>query len=270
MARLAKTHVYAALERAAQNILSAAGADPFVSRRDIRNKLRELGGVEQQLTDIFYRFMDHRDSKPGARITQTDVDETLAYAKEKLVDAYDLNNNGFSKDEVEKMSLTGRLAVQFARILKAGGTSGGIETTEDILDVLKDLGEGLYFPAWANEADAVLKLFHREAQLEALTPETFSATLGLDPGNPAEEVYFFDQGRVAYSWIFDHYAESMDGFYFTDFMNLHRFMEEHLRDITHIIVGQDGLREDSEYPVYFVGLTPDGDIVGFETTTVWT
>ena len=50
MARLAKQKVHAALEKAAQNILDAAGDDPVVSRKDIRKKLKELEGTEQQLT----------------------------------------------------------------------------------------------------------------------------------------------------------------------------------------------------------------------------
>lgn len=73
MARLAKHKVHAALDKAAANILSAAGDDPFVSRKDIRQKLMELEGVEQQLTSVFYRFMDHRDYKPGARITKKHI-----------------------------------------------------------------------------------------------------------------------------------------------------------------------------------------------------
>jgi hypothetical protein len=83
MARLAKQKVHAALEKAAQNILEAAGDDPIVSRKDIREKLKELEGVEQQLTGIFYRFMDHRDYKPGARITKKDIDETFGLRQRK-------------------------------------------------------------------------------------------------------------------------------------------------------------------------------------------
>ena len=54
------------------------------------------------------------------------------------------------------------------------------------------------------------------------------------------------------------------------FKTLHTFMEAQLSHITHIVVGLDGARPDSEYPVYLVGLTPTGDILGFQTTTIWT
>lgn len=45
MARLAKQKVHAALEKAAQNSLHAAGDAPIVSRRDIRQQLKTLEGV---------------------------------------------------------------------------------------------------------------------------------------------------------------------------------------------------------------------------------
>jgi hypothetical protein len=267
MARLAKQKVHAALEKAARNILSAAGDDPFVSRKDIRGKLKELEGVEQQLTGVFYRFMDHRDAKPGARITKKDIDETLAYAKEKLVDAYDVNNNGLSAAEIANMSYTARLAVRYA-ILQ----DQAVEeiSTQALYDRLFELGNDLYFPAWANEADAYLSVFRQDADLEVLTPESFSAALGLDPSNKEEAIQLWHQGRSEYEWIFELYEEYEKPAALESFKTLHLFMEQHLTHLTHIVVGLDGARRDSEYPVYFVGLTPDGDILGFQTITIWT
>ncbi len=267
MARLAKQKVHAALEKAAQNILGATGDDPIVSRKDIRRKLKELEGVEQQLTGVFYRFMDHRDAKPGARITRKDIDDTLAYAKEKLVDAYDVNNNGLSVAEIAKMSFTARLAVRYA-ILQ----DQAIEetTTQELYDRLSELGNDLYFPAWANEADAYLSVFRQDADLKALTPENFSAALGLDSSNKEEAIQLWHQGRPNYEWIFELYEEYEQLAALESFKTLHMFMEQYLTHLTHIVVGLDGARRDSEYPVYFVGLTPEGDILGFQTITIWT
>lgn len=270
MARLSKQQVHAALDRAANNILDARGDDPFVSRKDIRLKLNTLSGVEQQLTSIFYRFMDHRDHKPGARITEADVRNTLAYAKEKLIDKYDVNNNGLSKAEIAEMSLTARLAVRLARMMLEEQAAGADTSTAKIVESLKALGEGLYFPAWANESDAFLRVFQREAKLERLTRESFRDTLGLDLTDRAEAVYFFQQGVEELSWIFENYEDFEADADQEKFQTLLDFMIANLRDITHIIVGEDGLRSDSEYPVYLVGIAPEGDLVGFETTTVWT
>lgn len=270
MARLSKQHVHAALDRAAKNILDARGDDPFVSRKDIRLKLNTLSGVEQQLTSIFYRFMDHRDHKPGARITEADVTNTLAYAKEKLIDKYDVNNNGLSKAEIAEMSLTARLAVRLARMMQEDQVASDDKSTAKILEGLKALGEGLYFPAWANESDAFLQLFHREANLDNLTRASFRDTLGLSLVDRAEAVYFFQQGVEELAWIFENYEDFEAEADSERFQTLLDFMIANLQDITHVIVGEDGVRPGSEYPVYLVGLTPAGDLVGFETTTIWT
>lgn len=267
MARLAKHKVHAALDKAAANILSAAGDDPFVSRKDIRQKLMELEGVEQQLTSVFYRFMDHRDYKPGARITKKDIDETLAYAKEKLIDIYDKNNNGLSAAEIADMSLTARLAVRYAKLQDQLVEEN---TPDKLYDSLTELGEGLYFPAWANEADAYLSPLRQDAKLQELTEESFSSALGLDDVNPAEAIELWHQGRAAYEWIFELYEYYDQSAALESFKTLHKFMEKHLTHITHIVVGLDGSRPDSEYPVYFVGLSAAGAILGFKTRTVWT
>ncbi|PRP96540.1 hypothetical protein ENSA5_36160 [Enhygromyxa salina] len=89
--------------------------DKRISRADMRLALRRLRGTERALTEIFFRFIDHRDAKPGAVITKFDVDKALVYAKDRLIDAYDINNNGLSQDEIAKMSNLAKLAVQLAR-----------------------------------------------------------------------------------------------------------------------------------------------------------
>ena len=129
MARIAKGDVNAALLRVAQHINNASGDDKITSRADMKAKLETLEGTEKQLADIFFRFMDHRDYKSGARITEKDVEKALAYAKDRMVDKYDINNNGLSKSEINEMSRTGQLAVQLAKELKA---------IEDKVDVQSD------------------------------------------------------------------------------------------------------------------------------------
>ena len=49
------------------------------------------------------------------RASIEDIDRSLAYAKKEMVDDYDTNQNGLSKDETSKMSLTGQLAVLLAK-----------------------------------------------------------------------------------------------------------------------------------------------------------
>ena len=69
MSRIAKADVNAALSQAATNIKDAAGRDGVTSRKDMKAKLDTLTGTEKRLTDMFFRFLDHRDYKTNARIT---------------------------------------------------------------------------------------------------------------------------------------------------------------------------------------------------------
>lgn len=124
MPRLAKADVHNALVRAASHIKDAAQPDGIASRKDIANKLARLEGTERALVDVFYRFIDHRDAGPGARITATDIDQAITYAKDEMIDAYDLNQNGLSLAEIAEMSMTGQLAAKLARELKGATPQG--------------------------------------------------------------------------------------------------------------------------------------------------
>jgi hypothetical protein len=132
------------LEAAAKHIMDAKGNDPVVSRKDIKAKLDTLSGEEKALVDMFYRFTDHRDSKPGARITQKDVDATLAYAKRKLVERLDHSGDGaLSNDEIAGMSRIGKLAVAIAQHQQNPVTPPPNPTQGYSANVNKAIDEGL-------------------------------------------------------------------------------------------------------------------------------
>lgn len=137
MPRIAKTDVNRALEMAANRIKDAGGADGRVSRTEMTAALKGLSGTEKKLTDIFFKFIDHRDFKTGAQVTSKDIDRAVKYAKTTMIAKYDLDNNGLSATEVKKMSLTGKLAVTLAKELKAAAAkSTALEagTFNDFLD----------------------------------------------------------------------------------------------------------------------------------------
>ncbi|MBS1148387.1 MAG: Nuclease inhibitor-like protein [Myxococcaceae bacterium] len=143
MARIAKVDVNRALEQAAKTIIQAGGADGKISRAEVKARLPQLKGPEKKLVDMFFRFIDHRDFKLGAQVTPADVKKAVAYAKEHLVAKYDLDNNGLSKDEIKKMSLTGKLAVDLAKALKQAPAPAPesvvkkFQTFGDLLDGVK-------------------------------------------------------------------------------------------------------------------------------------
>lgn len=130
MSRIARSDVFAALDRAAAHVKAAdTNGDGRISRAEAQAKVATLSGTEKQLTDMFYRFADKRDAAKYAKLTTSDVERTLAYAKKELVSDYDVNNNGLSKDEVAKMSRTGKLAVQLSQELKAARAATGTGTS---------------------------------------------------------------------------------------------------------------------------------------------
>jgi hypothetical protein len=264
MPRLAKVDVHAALERAAKNIITASPNDPFISRRDMRAQLRKLHGIERSLTDIFYRFVDHRDAAPGARITAKDVREALAYAKAKLIDQYDLDENGFSADEVARMSRTGKLAVALAYELKRSASAAATGW----LDELDELRAGLYYHPYASEREAPLYPVRLAAQLDRLTRKTFAGALRLDPANPKQVITIFEPTPRLLDPARAFLPASDRGV--ARARRINQVAAEHVRSTHQIVLGVDDPAVLVEHPVYLVGLTVTGEIVGYRTVTVWT
>lgn len=120
MGRISKTDVNKALDLAAKTINKLGGEDGRISRAEVKKALAEDRVPRRQapLVDIFFKFIDHRDFREGAQVTKADVKRAVAYAKEHMVAKYDLNNNGLSSDEIDRMSLTGKRAVELAKSLK--------------------------------------------------------------------------------------------------------------------------------------------------------
>lgn len=120
MPRISKTEVNRALDVAAKTLLKIGGEDGRISRAEVKAALEShrVPKKQQALVDIFFKFVDNRDFRAGAQVTAADLKKAIAYAKTHMIAKYDLNNNGLSKDEITKMSLTGKRAVDLARELK--------------------------------------------------------------------------------------------------------------------------------------------------------
>lgn len=131
MPRIAKSDVNAALSLVAKAVIKAGGADGRTSRAEMKAALSTLPKEQRALADIFFKFVDNRDWKAGAQVTAKDVNKAVSYAKQHMVAKYDLNSNGLSKDEIAKMSLTGKNAVALAKALKASGANDGDDAKLD-------------------------------------------------------------------------------------------------------------------------------------------
>ena len=119
MSRIAKAEVNAALSLVAKKLIKAGGTDGKISRDDVKVLLADLPKSQRGLADIFFKFVDNKDFRAGAQVTAKDINKAVSYAKDHMIEKYDLNNNGLSKDEIAKMSLTGKRAVELAKALKS-------------------------------------------------------------------------------------------------------------------------------------------------------
>ena len=278
MPRIAKTDVHAALERAAKNISDAKTPDGVVSRDNIQDKLGELKGTEKKLTDIFYRFIDHRDHVAGARVTQQDIDKAVAYAKDKIVDKYDLNSNGLSKTEIAQMSLTGKLAVDLAKQLKGAAASGDKLSTADLSKAIEVAAKDTYYisesdsqPTFVSTPWPADKAITGDAVMAAFKNDILAKYTDFGDEYDTLDKLAFDQQAAGFladlatpdADADDYYRESAAGF-----ARIKKVFDDNLTDVRCFKIGpkddrEGGLATDrGAYQHYLVGRTRDGNLAG--------
>ncbi len=259
MSRIAKADVHAALARVAQQISQADGGDGRISRADMKEKLQDMSGTERALADIFFRFIDHRDYKPGATVTAKDVTRALEYSKEKLIDKYDLNNNGLSKSEISEMSRTGQLAVLLAQELK--GADETPSSGKALANQFAMIADGL---TYTSEADYPYEAVHLEKPTSGKnTLNSFRTALHIpsdmevSAGPVGDFFQVYDReddlspDELAEQAQYDDLAKAMGK----------------LDNLQVIHVGGDDVVEGK---IYIVGEAPDGSLAGLSTTRIWT
>lgn len=125
MSRVAKQDTFAAVDFVVSSLKAAGGQDGRVSRADAENFVAS-GKTKKTATptlypaaDMFFKWADHRDASTGATVTAKDLDKSAETAKETLLAKYDTNKNGFSAEEIAKMSTTAKMLVKLAAEMKA-------------------------------------------------------------------------------------------------------------------------------------------------------
>lgn len=149
MSRIAHSVPMSAYDHVARLLERAGGKDGVISRADAEqlvDALRKAGkGTEAQAAENLFRFIDARDAKPGGKVTGYDLNLTRGYVQEKLLENRDLNRNGFSRAEIEKMSPTGRALVELGQILEIESVRGRVahdvpeKGLQHIAGLLKDI-----------------------------------------------------------------------------------------------------------------------------------
>ena len=257
MARIAKSAVHAAIEQAARQIVQAAGRDGVTTPSEMEAHLEHLTGPEQALVDIFYRFIQHRSHRPDAPITLEMANKAVEYAKEKLIDQYDVNFNGLSRAEIANMSETGQRAVDLAREMV---DPEGELSPPKLAERFEELAEGLTF---TSEIDAPYTAFYLPppGPSHAHDKASFMAGVGVGEGTPVTvqpASYFFK----TYSDPAMH-RDPADG---ERYAQIERLMRAYLDKLGLIRVG-DAKHKSGD--VYIAGHASDGSFVGLKTHREW-
>lgn len=257
MSRIAKSHVNAAFEWAADQISEAGGRDGITSRVEIRRKISELTGAERELVDFFYRYILRQGAGSSERVTRTDIDAALINARNQLVAAFDTDNNGLSSDEIASMPILGRLAVKVARRRTRSG--------EELAAGFEALAFSLVFDDYHTELGNERFLsYHAPVQLETLTAQSFRDALGFTADDPHGVVVRNEDP----SDFFARLAEAHTPGQTAQAVALAQAMQSSLTDLRVYVLGTDP-EAGPIHPFYVVGLAPDGSIAGLRARVQW-
>ena len=112
------------MDHIAELLNKSGGMDKLISREDrdalLGQLYKEGRGTEALACNYFFNFVDHRDYKPGARVTAKDIAKAVDYSSEHLLRNKDTNNNGYSSKEVAKFSTTAKAFLHVGQMIEAG------------------------------------------------------------------------------------------------------------------------------------------------------
>jgi hypothetical protein len=140
MSRVAHIVPMNAYDHVAAELKAANGGDSTISRSDAKKLVAQLKadgkGTEAVVVRSAFAMIDARDQKPGARVTGYDLDRDRAFVQAKLLENRDINKNGYSRPEIDKMSPLGQGLVELGRVLAITGKHARIShaTPEKGLD----------------------------------------------------------------------------------------------------------------------------------------
>lgn len=84
-------------------------------------ELYERGrGTEALAVRYFFNFIDHRSGQVVERISLREIDDAVQYSDAHLLRNKDIDNNGYSADEVARFSTTARAFLLVGQMIEAG------------------------------------------------------------------------------------------------------------------------------------------------------
>lgn len=267
MARLTVQDLIHAIEKAAEDLLAAAGDDGMVSKEDIRKKLQEQQGVQRGLLEAFYDFLRDED-QAYMRVTRAVVKDGLAFVKEKIIPEFEIAPGGLSEAETNAMLTFGEEEALLGSRLKQAAQGESYLSSKDIFEQIKQNTSELFFDYQGSEGSEPIEAILIPAKVLNLTEETFAEALNLDQSNPLEFIERFVSAEPFFPvFISQHYQ-----FELADKATaIADLMRNNLRQNSIFVIGKDYDRNvPPQHPAYIIGVADDGNLVGFKSQVIWT
>ena len=112
------------MDHIAAMLRALARPDHAITRADRDLAVYELyeqgRGTEALAIRYFFNFIDHRHGQLLEQITVQEIDEAVTYSDLRLLRKKDADNNGYSRDEIEKFSTTARSFLRVGQMIESG------------------------------------------------------------------------------------------------------------------------------------------------------
>lgn len=267
MARLIVQDLIYAIEKAAKELLAAAGSDGMISKDDIRRKLDEQQGVQRGILEAFYDFLRDED-QPRMRVTRTVIEEGIAFVKEKLIPQFELMPGGLSEEETKAMNALHVDAPVLGSRLKQAAFGENYLSAQKIFEQIARESQDLFFDYQGSESAQPIEAVLIPASLTQLTKETFATVMNLNQDDPLELIDRFVSAEPFFPIFIEQHTSPELASKATTIADL---MRNNLRQNSIFILGKDyDPNVPPQHPVYVVGLADDGNLVGFKSQVIWT
>lgn len=140
-------------------------------------------------------------------------------------------------------------------------------TTSEALRLLSALAPALLLTSeFSSVSDNRFAVAHVEGSFSDTSDETLRAALNLEPDNPNHTISRTFDPHALMRRVADYHSRAEQGQQESASV---RMLLLHLRETRGFILGEDSFSTDPNHPVYILGLTCDGGLVGLSSAVCW-
>ena len=262
------------ISAAIDKLIEATGNDAFLSETDWRHFLEALPEGDRSFFNrlIELAFKIEKDKNAAGRVTINDLVALKAKIKDELVNYLPVQEGGFEPNIKEKIeSEQGAHFLRFAEELKIFSETNGVLPDEELANEIELLGRDLSLGTFASGGQSELLSFFVEltSSPEAINTTTFWEILK-SSGSPtfqsmvgAYEIERLEDGRNLLSQLTGFQSNSNLK---AKAKKLRQLLLSHLDQVSLVVLFRDG---QSFIPLFLIGRSKDGNIIGFYLLVIW-